>query len=180
VTGIAAIGSTLVAVGIVGDERRGTTAVWRSTDGGGTWSSISSPPLALGRMLAVAPAGPGLVAVGELAGQTGAAAWFSADGSTWGTAGGSGLDNGDLEMVMTAVGRSGSGVVAAGWRTDAANGSAVVWRSADGLTWSKVPQEPTFFGAGLSALLGAPKLMVAGTMGWPDTHSAQVWVAEGS
>jgi hypothetical protein len=33
VTGIAAIGSTLVAVGIVGDERRGTSAVWRSTDG---------------------------------------------------------------------------------------------------------------------------------------------------
>jgi hypothetical protein len=180
VTGIAAVGSKLVAVGIAGDERRGTAAVWRSSDGGLTWTSMSSPALARGRMLAVAAAGPGLVSVGELDNQTGAAAWFSADGSTWGSAGGPGLRNGGLQMVITAVGRTGSGIVAAGWRTDPGNGSAVVLRSSDGLTWLAMPQEPTFSGAGLSSLLGAPRLLVAGTMGWPDTHSAQVWIAAGS
>ena len=181
VTGIAvdSATATLVAVGIAGDERRGAAAVWRSTDGGGTWLSVASPAFAIGRMLAVASGMPGLVAVGELQDQTGAAAWFSADGSTWVAADRSGLDNGGLQMVMTAVARTGSSFVAAGWRTDSANGSAVVWRSSDGRTWVHLPQQATFSGAGLSSVLGSPMLMVAGTMGWPDTHAAQVWTASG-
>jgi hypothetical protein len=178
VTGIAASGpADLVAVGIAGDERRGTAAVWRSSDGGATWSSVLSPVLASGRMLAVLSGGPGIVAVGELAAQTGAAAWFSADGSDWQASSGPGLDNYGLQMVMTAVGRAGSGFVAAGWRTDAGNGSAVVWRSSDGRSWARAAQEPSFSGAGLSCVLGSPRLIVGGTMGWPDTHAAQVWTS---
>jgi hypothetical protein len=87
------------------------------------------------------------------------------------------LDNGGLQLVMTAVASDGSGFVAAGWRTDAANGSAVVWRSTDGKVWIHVPQDVSFSGAGLAAVLGSPRLLVGGTMGWPDTHSAQVWIA---
>ncbi len=180
VTGIAAVDSErLVAVGIAGDERRGTSAVWLSSDGGATWSSVTSPAFALGRMLAITAGGPGLVAVGELQMQTGAVAWYSTEGSTWGSPGRAGLDNGGRQMVMTAVARTGSGVVAAGWQADAGNGSAVVWQSSDGLTWVHTPQEATFSGAGLSSVLGSPKLMVAGTMGWPDTHAAEVWTATG-
>ena len=180
VTGLAAVGpATLIAVGIAGDERRGTAAVWRSTDGGASWSSVVTPALAIGRMLAIASSRPAVVAVGELQDQTGAAAWYSTDGSTWVAAARTGLDNDGLQMVMTAVSPTNSGFVAAGWRTDAGNGSAVVWRSSDGRAWVHLPQQPTFSGAGLSSILGSPVLMVAGTMGWPDTHAAQVWTAAG-
>jgi hypothetical protein len=180
ITGIAAVGpADLVAVGIAGDERSGTAAVWRSTDGGASWSSVTSPAFSAGRMLGVVAGGPGIVAVGELAAQTGAAAWFSADGSDWQASSGPGLDYYGLEMVMTAVSRDGSGFVAAGWRSDAGNGSAVVWRSSDGRTWVRLAQEPSFSGAGLSCVLGSPRLLVGGTMGWPDTHAAQVWTTAG-
>jgi hypothetical protein len=179
VRGIAAIGTaSIVAVGIAGDERRGTAATWRSTDDGTTWQALSSPAFATGRMLAIAAAGSGAVAVGERDDQTGAAAWYSPDGSNWVSASGSGLDNGGLQMVMDSIASDGSGYVAAGWRTDAGNGSAVVWRSADGRSWVHLPQDASFSGAGLTCVLASPQLLVGGTMGWPDTHAAQVWVEE--
>ena len=169
--------ASLIAVGIAGDERRGTAAVWRSSNGGATWSPVIGPALAAGRMLGVVAGGPGIVAVGELQAQTGAAAWFSADGSNGQASTGPGLQNYGLQMVMTAVGRDDSGFVAAGWRTDAGNGSAVVWRSSDGRTWVRLAQEPAFSGAGPSCVLGSPRLLVGGTMGWPDTQAAQVWAS---
>jgi hypothetical protein len=183
ITGIAAGPSALVAVGIAGDERRGMAAVWRSVDGGASWQPVASPSFAAGRMLAtavIAGSGPGFVAVGENVDQTAAAAWTSADGSSWSAAPAqSGLGNFGLQMVMTAVAATpgGTGVVAAGWRSDSGNGSAVVWRSSDGRTWVHLPQDVSFEGAGLAAVLPSPRLLVAGTMGWPDTHAAEVWIA---
>jgi hypothetical protein len=182
VKGIAAIGaSNLVAVGIAGDERRGTSAVWRSTDGGASWQPVSSPAFAGGRMLAATAGSAGFVSVGENVDQTAAAAWTSADGTTWTAAPAQpSLDNFGQQMVMTAVAATagGSGFVAAGWRSDAGNGSAVVWRSAGGAAWTRLPQEPTFSGAGLACLIvSPPTILVGGTMGWPDTHAAQVWIA---
>lgn len=187
VTAIAAMGpSDIVAVGINGDERRGTAAVWRSLDGGASWQVVSSPSFGGGRMLAVAAlaasSGPGFVSVGENVYQTAAAAWTSADGWTWTAAPAQpGLDNFGLQMVITAVAATtgGTGVVAAGWRSDSGNGSAVVWRSSNGRTWVHLPQDVSFEGAGLAAVLPSPHLLVAGTMGWPDTHAAQVWIAPG-
>ncbi len=180
VTGLAAgpDGETVVAVGISGDERRGTAAVWQSMDGGGSWQAINGPSLAGGRMLAVVAGGPGFVAVGETTDQTGAVAWTSVDGSIWTQATPQpALANGGLQMVMTAVAAEGHGVVASGWKTDAGNGSAVVWRSANGSAWTRFPQDATFSGAGMAAILAKPRLLAAGTMGWPDTHAAQVWIA---
>ena len=179
VTGIAAAGpAALIAVGIAGDQESGTAAVWRSTNGGTSWQALASPAFAAGRMLAVVAAGGGAVAVGERTDQSGAAAWYSPDGSTWVSASRAGLDNYGLQMVMTAVAADGPGFVAAGWRADAGNGSAVVWRSADGRTWVHLPQPDSFSGAGLTCVLGSPRLLVGGTMGWPDTHAAQVWLAQ--
>ncbi len=71
------------------------------------------------------------------------------------------------------------GFVADGWRSDAGNGSAVVWRSSDGMAWTRFPQDASFSGAGMAAILdrpASPRLLAAGTKGWPDTHAAQVWV----
>jgi hypothetical protein len=178
VRGIASVGGTsILAVGIAGDEQRGTGAVWRSTDAGANWQAADSPALATGRILAVVSAGSAAVAVGEREDQTGAAAWYSADGLSWISAPGPALDNFGLQMVMDSITRDGSGFVAAGWQSDAGNGSAVVWRSADGESWVHLVQDASFSGAGLACVLGSTPLMVGGTMGWPDTHAAQVWVA---
>ena len=180
VTGLAAApgGDLVVAVGISGDERRGTAAVWRSTDGGASWQAVSNPSLAGGRMLAVAAGERGFAAVGENTDQTGAAAWTSADGSVWSPAPVQpSLANGGLQMVMAAVAADGPGFVSSGWKTDAGNGSAVVWRSSDGSTWARYPQDSSFSGAGMAAVLATPRLLAAGTMGWPDTHAAEVWIA---
>jgi hypothetical protein len=180
VTGLAALagGTTVVAVGISGDERRGSAAAWRSVDAGLSWQAVSSPSLAGGRMLAVAAGQSGFAAVGETSLQTGAAAWASVDGSTWAAAPAQpALDNGGLQMVMTAAAGDGSGFVASGWKTDAGNGSAVVWHSSDASAWIRYPQDVSFSGAGMAAVMAVPRFLAAGTMGWPDTHAAEVWIA---
>jgi hypothetical protein len=178
VSGLATSGQVVVAVGISGDERRGTAAAWRSTDGGSTWSRVSPVDLSAGRMLAVAAGSGGFVAVGENVDQTVAAAWTSTDGSDWLAAPEQdALSNGGLQMVMEAVvADPAGGFVADGWRSDAGNGSAVVWRSPDGRAWTRVPQDNAFSGAGMAAILAWPRLLCAGTEGWPDTHAAEVWI----
>jgi hypothetical protein len=179
VTGIAAAqaGGVVVAVGISGDERRGDSAVWRSADGGATWQAAAGDSPAGGRMLSLAAGSNGFTAVGENTDQTSAMAWTSADGLGWQAAPPQpALGNYGLEMVMTAVAWDGSRFVADGWRADAGNGSAVVWTSPDGIDWTHLPQDATFSGAGMAAILGSPRLVAAGTMGWPDTHAAQVWL----
>jgi hypothetical protein len=179
VTGLAASGAVVVAVGISGDDRRGTAAAWRSTDGGSSWARVSSAGLSVGRMLAVAAGPDGFAAVGENVEQTAAAAWTTTDGSDWVAAPDQdALANGGLEMVIEAVSAApGGGFVADGWRSDAGNGSAVVWRSPDGGTWTRLPQDNSFSGAGMAAILASPRLLCAGTKGWPDTHAAEVWLA---
>jgi hypothetical protein len=186
VTGVAAAsgGGAIVAVGISGDERRGTAAAWRSTDGGTSWQAISSSSLAIGRMLAVATGKSGFSAVGETKDQTGAEAWTSTDGVSWSVVADQlALANDGFQMVMTALVWDGNAFDAAGWKTDAGNGSAAVWRSIDGAGWTRLPQDNSFSGAGMSAVLAGPnvltndRIMAAGTMGWPDTHAAQIWLA---
>jgi hypothetical protein len=179
VTGLAAVigSNALVAVGISGGERTGSAAVWRSTDAGANWTSVSGLSLASGRMLAVAAGRDGLCAVGETVDQTGAAAWSSTDGLTWISAAAQpGLENDGMQMVMMSIGWDGSDFFADGWRSDAGNGSAVVWQSGDCESWTHLPQDVTFSGAGMAAILVAPRLLAGGTMGWPDTHAAQVWI----
>jgi hypothetical protein len=181
VAGLAANANVVIAVGISGDERRGTAAVWRSTDGGSSWSSVSSSAFGAGRMLAVTFGSGVFAAVGENVDQTAAAAWTSTDGSAWSLAPEQpALANAGMQMVMMAIAVDGSaGFVADGWSSDAGNGSAVVWRSQDGMTWTRYPQDASFSGAGMAAILvrpTSPRLVAAGTMGWPDTHAAQVWI----
>jgi photosystem II stability/assembly factor-like uncharacterized protein len=178
VTGLAGSGGVVMAVGISGNERRGTAAAWRSTDGGSSWTRLSSADLSDGRMLAVAAGSGGFAAVGENVDQTAAAAWISTDGSTWSAVPDQdAFANGGLQMVVEAVAADpGGGFVADGWRSDAGNGSAVVWRSPDGRTWTRLPQDNAFSGAGMAAILASPRLLCAGTKGWPDTHAAEVWI----
>jgi hypothetical protein len=104
-------------------------------------------------MHAVAAGGPGLVAVGREGlgadGNGSAAVWTSVDGFTWSRVphdetvfGGTG----GQQMFGVVVG--GPGLVAVGREGLGAdgNGSAAVWTSPDGFTWSRVPDDEEIFG----------------------------------
>ncbi len=177
VTGMAAAGGTVLAVGIAGDEQTGTSAVWLSGDDGVSWQRISSAAFAAGRMLAATDEGSGYVAVGEAAAGTAAAAWTSFDGKHWDAAPQqAALQNDGQKAVMTAVANAGTYVVAVGWESSAGNGSAAAWRSSDGRSWQRIPPAVSFLGGGMAAVNADSGIVAAGTTGWPDVHAAQVWL----
>jgi hypothetical protein len=65
-TDVVATQGGLVAVGNRVGLQYGTAASWLATDDWRTWRrSVNDPVLGQGEMLAVAPGGPGLVAVGS-------------------------------------------------------------------------------------------------------------------
>ena len=151
-------GPGLVAVGgtqfLRGDGTDGdAAAVWTSVDGL-TWSRIPHDELVFGGprnlgMNSVTAGGPGLVAVGHANPHDGedAVVWTSVDGFTWSRVphdedvfGGAG------EVNMTDVTAGPMGVVAVGWEFSGFDADAVVWRSADGLSWSRVPDDEEIFG----------------------------------
>ena len=137
-TGVAATGNRLVAVGSSGRDG----AAWISEDGGSSWTKIADDQLAArGRAvepLAVSAAPSGFVAVGherlEKGRRTAAVAWFSGDGRSWKRA--SVQNARPTGQLMAGVITTASGLIAVG-----ANGGknrAAVWESADGREWSPV------------------------------------------
>lgn len=157
-----ALGSRLVLLGseTCHDERH--AAVWVSDDGY-EWSQVhddlafqltppgSSPPCALG-FRDVVLGGPGLVAVGTIAGPAPtypfeAAVWTSVDGLTWTRS----SPDGDNESVsentrLSNVYRGGPGLVAIGTSCEPPPGQAgcdekvAIWTSSDGLSWTRLEQ----------------------------------------
>ena len=104
------------------------------------WTPVESPAFAVGPMRAVAATPAGFVAVGFGIDDTRAAAWMSPDGSAWTAV----PDQPAFEALgkpirMAAVASNGGGLVAEGWKSDAGNGSGIVWRSPDGTRGSASP-----------------------------------------
>jgi hypothetical protein len=151
--GVVSGGPGLVAVGMeawsVGMEAN--AAVWTSVDGL-VWKRVPHDEAVFGGpdnqvMQAVAAGGPGLVAVGydESGGDRDAAVWTSVDGLIWtriphdeAIFGGSGA------QWLAGVAAGGPGMVAVGYDASAQGGA--VWTSLDGLTWTRVPHDPSVFG----------------------------------
>ncbi len=115
--------------------------------------------------------GPGLVAVG-LAGSTytgDAAVWTSADGFTWSRIPHDeavfGHQDGGV-IKMKSVTMNGSLLVAVGDQNKCCsyNVAAAVWTSADGITWSRIPQDDGVFDrAGMNSVTtGGPGLVAVG------------------
>ena len=179
-TGIAATRTSLVAVGTAGPVASGRAVAWVSGDGQ-RWSRIDSPAFDAGQMRAVTAAASGFVAVGSAVANDRAVAWTSPDGRAWSVA----QPSRDLEAAgnairMSAVATDGAGLIAAGWKSDAGNGSGVVWRSEDGRAWRRLPDQVSMSGASLAGvvvLAGLP--VVVGTSGSPDNDQASGWY-EGS
>jgi hypothetical protein len=177
---VAAGGPGLVAVG----EAELSAAVWTSPDGL-TWSRVAhderafSPVTAMRKVIA---GGPGLVAVGlddMHAGGEGdrPAVWTSTDGVFWFRVPhdeqvfGFTPPRADSDVEMRSVTAVGNGLVAVG------SGGAV-WKSPDGVTWSRVPDDKGVFGsAELSQVINWDSGLVA--LGWGDWTDANgmVWMA---
>ena len=134
-----------------------SAAIWRSGNGGGTWSRVAGIEAEEGTAIyAVAADAHRVVAVG--ADRSGAAAWATADGDHW-TRAAAGADLAGLAggTAMTAVAAWRGGFIAVGRAQDGATGVVVaaVWLSSDGLAWSRVPGEG--FGAGeLTGIAAGP------------------------
>lgn len=174
--GVAARGSTLVAVGTNGDPVYGPAAAWVSTDG--TWqrAEVASPD---GVMRAVTSTADGFVAVGYATNDDGARVWRSADGTTWNPVDDQpSLDNHSSPNRMLSVAADERGLVAGGWRADFANGSSAAWTSPDGRHWTAAPWVPAFSGGQIPGVALAGDLALGvGRSGYPDNNQAAAWVS---
>jgi hypothetical protein len=178
--GVAAAGDRLVVVGSgAGGETSATPApgvAWISDDGS-SWTLVESPSFAAGPLRAVTATPTGFVAVGFGIDDARAAAWTSPDGAAWTPV----PDQPafvalDKPIRMGAVAWGGDGLVAAGWKSDAGNGTGVVWRSADGATWERVEDQVSMSGASLTGVAFAgDEPVVVGTSGYPDNDQAAAW-----
>jgi hypothetical protein len=176
--GIAAKGGTLVAVGTSGDPNYGPAGVWRWTGATG-WQRGRIGPDAAGAMLAVAVTGNDFVAVGQNGHDDGALAWRSPDGLVWTAAPDQpAFHYAQMPVRMQSVVAGSSGLVAGGWRSDAGNGSAVAWTSADGVTWQGPVWDTSFSGGQITGLAVSGGAVVAvGRSGYPDNNQAAIWLS---
>jgi hypothetical protein len=178
ISGLAADASLVVAVGSVADaDGRRSATTWSSVDGRSWMPGALDPSFAGAQILAVTTGGPGFVAVGTADGGLRAAAWTSADGVHWTAAApGTGSTNYGQRIAMTGVTRVGTTLVAGGQRDSAGNGSSVVWVSADGSSWRRVPDPASFGGAEMTAITaGASGLVAVGATGLPDNWASAAW-----
>ena len=176
IQGLAASGSTIVAVGTGGDVIYGPAAAWRWTAATG-WRRAELAPDAGGAMRAVVATPAGFVAVGLDAHDDGARVWTSADGLRWTAVPDQEAFRSFGQPVrMHSVALGPGGLVAGGWRSDPGKGSALTWASADGRQWSATWQV-SFSGAQIDgvAILGGTGVAV-GRTGYPDTNTAAIWI----
>jgi len=186
---VAAGGPGLVAVGGDSSGDDVDVAVWVSSDGV-TWSRVAQDEEALvgpdnQRATTMAATGFGLVAAGweGLGEDSDAAVWVSADGLAWSRVGddealfgGPGIQEIDGVAVIDGL------VVAVGSDESGADGSAAVWTSPDGVTWSRVPHDEGIFGGPgrqvmLAVAAGGPGLVAVGLEWAADRGIAAVWTS---
>jgi hypothetical protein len=148
-TGIAADGRTIVAIGSQGGPALPLPLILVSQDGGRTWARA-----ALGR----GPAAPGAGAVPVLVvrgqgrwlalGQH--AAWTSVDGTTWQPAPALSMSAGDRILGLA---RTRAGFVAVGQNVPAGTGvpGPILWISADGRAWQRKSGAALSLASGLDA-----------------------------
>ncbi len=182
VDALAATDSGLVAVGISGSPGSdGVDAVsWTSSDGLAWQRAPAQRSLEDAAMLSVAVTPAEIVAVGTTGSGDAAAAWTSSDGLAWTRAPDAAAFASNSTYAphaeMSDVLSTSAGLLAVGWNSSAANGSAVIWTSTDGMTWMRAADAPGLSGGGMRAVTLRGSVAVAvGSTGWPDTHAATAW-----
>ncbi len=176
----------MVAVGYTGTAGNYDAAVW--TGGGPIWKRVEHDPAVFGgadvqRMIDVAAAGPGVVAVGYdgSGGDNDAAVWVSDWGSKWTRVTHvEAVFGGSSDQRMNGVAAGGPGVVAVGHDHDV--NAAAVWTSVDGNAWTRVPHDEAVFGGtgyqGMNAVTaGGPGLVAVGVDYSGGDVDAAVWTS---
>jgi len=169
-------GDTVVALGTNGDVLYGQVGAWYWTQATG-WQKAQIKPDDGGAIAAVVATSTGFVAVGKNAKDLGASVWTSPDGKVWTAVADQPAFHYDLQPLrMQSITSTPSGFLVGGWRSDVAKGSAVLWRSTDGLTWSD-PEWQTTFSGGESTGVGviAGTAVLVGRTGYPDWNTATIW-----
>lgn len=162
--------------GFIATGYEGQRPIWTSEDGV-SWSRLPGRIGTSGDIFAVAPGGPGLVAVGSFPG-----AWFSSDGETWERASVPPVpsdvylgDDGDHPQVyLSDVAEGADRLVAVGQTLLEDNTyGVVVWNSVDGRSWADVAVQDAFPpGSQITDLTGGPDGFVAvGQVG----STAAIW-----
>ena len=177
--GIAGSDHRLVVVGETSGDPLGHAVAWISDDGT-AWRRIETPAFTDGTMRAVTWTGAAFVAVGYATADDRAMAWTSPDGETWTAQPTSpSLENHGKPIRLLAVAAGDGTLLGAGWKSDAGNGSGVIWTSTDGVAWERPPDQVSMSGASLAgATLGGSVPVVVGTSGYPDNDQASAWYEE--
>ena len=152
-TGVTAAGNDLVAWGIAEvpladnpDEHLVVPLLWASRDGR-TWIDVVDPEM--DSVTAVAGGPGGFVAAGQAGSE--AAIWFSADGETWERVS-DGAFTSPVDLHLESAAATSAGYVVVGGdgqclSTSCPDQDIVIWTSADGRSWSRVPSADLFTGA---------------------------------
>lgn len=180
VTALAAGPGGLLAVGTMGPLGKTTgSAAWTSPDGS-RWSRVDDPDLATGEVTSVAAGGIGYVAVGaDLAGRS-ARVWGSIDGRTWQTGDQDSLRFHDLRITMSDVtaGPDRELVAVGHYLFGTQYGQGTAWRSTDGISWVRMPDQAAFGQAEpLAVIPDGAGYVAAGTVGAPDNFIPTVWLS---
>jgi hypothetical protein len=152
-TGVTAAGNDLVAWGIAEvpladnpDEHLVVPLLWASRDGR-TWIDVVDPEM--DSVVAVAGGPGGFVAAGQAGSE--AAVWVSADGETWERVS-EGAFTSPVDLHLESAAATSAGYVVVGGdgqclSTSCPDQDIVIWTSADGRSWSRVPSADLFTGA---------------------------------
>jgi hypothetical protein len=198
--GVTAAGNDLVAWGIASvrladnsDEHLVVPLLWASRDGR-TWTDVVDPLMS--SVNAVAGGPYGFVAAGQGGADPGV--WFSADGQAWQRIAGDAFDSrwptrpdglrinndpGDIPIELTlasaAAGLAGY-IVVGGDGLCVSEGfcgsdEAVIWTSADGRSWSRVPTDDRFSdGYATVAIAWGSRFVVGGVR----TDRPAIWISD--
>jgi len=145
-TGVTTFGDLVVAGGFSDDGADRDAAIWVSRDAS-AWEPLVDDALGGAgdqQIASIAPAGPGLVAVGweVLDGDQDAAVWISVDGRAWErVADPSDVFGGPEAQQMASVVAADGVIVAAGADGVGSGADGAVWTSVDGSAWRR--QSPT-------------------------------------
>jgi hypothetical protein len=168
-TGITAAGNDLVAWGLAevpladnSGEHLVMPLLWASHDGR-TWASVALPEI--DSIAAVAGGPGGFVAAGQAGDE--AAVWFSADGVAWERV----VDDAfasPVKLMPRAATAARAGYVVVGSDGLCREGpcpgqQVVIWTSADGRSWTRVPSDDLFSGAQAEkAIMWGSRLVIGG------------------
>ena len=153
------------------------------------WSRVPDDAVFAGEdgilMASVAGGGPGLVAVGTEASESGlnAAVWTSPDGISWSRVPhDETVFGGEGNHSITSVTAGGPGLVAVGTEAVENDVDGAVWTSPDGIDWSRVPHDEAVFGGEgdqsiTSVTAGGPGLVAVGTDGPVKNSDVAVWTS---